>query len=384
MRPGQNKRMRGRNNNNNNSNGGGGHRRGPNPLTRSYESNGPDVKIRGTAQHIGEKYLQLARDAQTSGDPVAAENYLQHAEHYFRIIAAAQQAQQQAQPGYARQPGDTESDDADGDDEVMMPDRFSLPSERFAQPTGTGQQPYADRAGFNGERTGVPERAERPQGQENGYRAERQDREPRVDRDQRQDREPRQDRDQRQERDTRQDRPVTDRPAGDQRPAASGNAGERAPYEGDKPYRNDRGTRPQRTPRYPRDGQDYRERNERAPQEGRDQRDTRDPSVREQPRIPEPIATVDPEIGSDLPAFITAPVRSVVPAAPPVPEPVEVATQQSPTLAAESPQPAAEAVADAAPEAEGFAVRPRRRRRTRAAIEADAAAAQAAGEVDSE
>src|SRR6516165_5345382 len=58
MRPGQNKRMRGRTNN----------RKGPNPLTRSYESNGPDVKIRGTAHHIGEKYLQLARDAQSSGD----------------------------------------------------------------------------------------------------------------------------------------------------------------------------------------------------------------------------------------------------------------------------------------------------------------------------
>ena len=50
MRPGQNKRMRGRNPG----------RKGPNPLTRSYESNGPDVKIRGTAQHVAEKYLQLA------------------------------------------------------------------------------------------------------------------------------------------------------------------------------------------------------------------------------------------------------------------------------------------------------------------------------------
>src|SRR5438445_203242 len=78
MRPGQNKRMRGRPNNN---------RRGPNPLTRSYESNGPDVKIRGNAHHVAEKYLQLARDAHTGGDPVAAENYLQHAEHYFRLIA---------------------------------------------------------------------------------------------------------------------------------------------------------------------------------------------------------------------------------------------------------------------------------------------------------
>jgi len=78
MRQGQNKRMRGRN------------RKGPNPLTRSFESNGPDVKIRGTALHIAEKYGQLARDAHSSGDRVAAENYYQHAEHYYRIIAAAQ------------------------------------------------------------------------------------------------------------------------------------------------------------------------------------------------------------------------------------------------------------------------------------------------------
>ena len=60
MRNGNNKRMRGRNNR-----GGGG--KGPNPLSRSYESNGPDVKIRGTAQHVAEKYLQLARDAHSSG-----------------------------------------------------------------------------------------------------------------------------------------------------------------------------------------------------------------------------------------------------------------------------------------------------------------------------
>lgn len=85
MRPQQqNRRMRGRSNNNNNN------RRGPNPLTRTYESNGPDVKIRGTAQQIAEKYATLARDAQSSGDRVMAENYLQHAEHYNRIIAAAQ------------------------------------------------------------------------------------------------------------------------------------------------------------------------------------------------------------------------------------------------------------------------------------------------------
>jgi Domain of unknown function (DUF4167) len=95
MRNGQNnKRMRSRNRK-------GGHHQ--NPLSRMYESNGPDVKIRGTASHVAEKYLQLARDSQSSGDPVAAENYYQHAEHYFRLIAAAQEQFRQSQPYY--QPG---------------------------------------------------------------------------------------------------------------------------------------------------------------------------------------------------------------------------------------------------------------------------------------
>jgi len=79
MRQGQqNRRGRGRNNNNN--------RKSQNPLMRSFESSGPDVKIRGTPSHIAEKYISLARDALSSGDPVLAENYLQHAEHYNRII----------------------------------------------------------------------------------------------------------------------------------------------------------------------------------------------------------------------------------------------------------------------------------------------------------
>ena len=59
-------------------------------LNKSYESNGPDVKVRGTAHHIAEKYVSLSRDALSAGDMVMAENYLQHAEHYFRIIASAQ------------------------------------------------------------------------------------------------------------------------------------------------------------------------------------------------------------------------------------------------------------------------------------------------------
>src|SRR5438309_4567784 len=112
MRNGQNnnKRMRNRNNNNRND----GNRRGQNPMTRVFESNGPDIKIRGTASHVAEKYVQLARDARSSGDPVAAENYYQHAEHYFRLIAAAQEQFRQNQP----QPRtDNEMASEDGDDE---------------------------------------------------------------------------------------------------------------------------------------------------------------------------------------------------------------------------------------------------------------------------
>ncbi|MEQ1889715.1 MAG: DUF4167 domain-containing protein [Alphaproteobacteria bacterium] len=62
-------------------------------LNRTLDSNGPDVKIRGTVAHILEKYQNLARDANSQGDHVGAENYFQHAEHYLRLLAAANQAQ---------------------------------------------------------------------------------------------------------------------------------------------------------------------------------------------------------------------------------------------------------------------------------------------------
>jgi hypothetical protein len=94
MRQGQqNRRGRGRGGNSNSSNNS---RKGQSPLSRNFESSGPDVKIRGTASQIAEKYAALARDASSSGDTIMAENYLQHAEHYNRIIMAAQA--QTAQP----------------------------------------------------------------------------------------------------------------------------------------------------------------------------------------------------------------------------------------------------------------------------------------------
>jgi len=129
--------MRGRNNNNNNNNN---NRKGPNPLTRNYESNGPDVKIRGSAQQIAEKYGTLARDAMSAGDRVMAENYLQHAEHYNRIIAAAQaQLQLQQQPQFNR---DDIDDDMDDDVDELQPMEFQGQQPIVAN--GSGPQPVID------------------------------------------------------------------------------------------------------------------------------------------------------------------------------------------------------------------------------------------------
>ena len=87
-----------------NRRGRGRGRKPQNPLARNYESNGPDVKIRGTAAHIAEKYMSLARDALASGDMVTAESYLQHAVHYNRIIMAAQQQMAPQHGGHQSEP----------------------------------------------------------------------------------------------------------------------------------------------------------------------------------------------------------------------------------------------------------------------------------------
>jgi hypothetical protein len=64
-----------------------------NVVNRVFDSSGPEGKVRGTPQQIIEKYNQLARDAQLSGDRVATETFQQHAEHYTRMLAAAQKEQ---------------------------------------------------------------------------------------------------------------------------------------------------------------------------------------------------------------------------------------------------------------------------------------------------
>jgi len=146
--------MRGRNNggggNNNNNNNNNNNRRGPNPLTRNYESNGPDVKIRGSAQQIAEKYATLARDAHSSGDRVMAENYLQHAEHYNRIIAAAQAQFAPQQTQTLRDDLDDDADDGSYGYEGGMNggEALSPVNQAPAQPiqpvNGSGPQPIID------------------------------------------------------------------------------------------------------------------------------------------------------------------------------------------------------------------------------------------------
>jgi hypothetical protein len=104
------KRMRGRNHRPNGvgGGGGGGFRNQQNgiPLNRNhvFDSSGPEMRVRGTAQQLHEKYTQLARDASSSGDRVTGESYYQYAEHYFRIISAINQASGQPAPVQGAQP----------------------------------------------------------------------------------------------------------------------------------------------------------------------------------------------------------------------------------------------------------------------------------------
>jgi len=131
MRQGQQNR-RGRNRS--------GGRKPQSALSRNFESNGPNVKIRGTAAHIAEKYIALARDAQSSGDIIVAESYLQHAEHYNRIIMAAQSERQNGAErsshagGNGRDHGDEFESDSDDDESSQPRGNAAEASQPAAQP----------------------------------------------------------------------------------------------------------------------------------------------------------------------------------------------------------------------------------------------------------
>lgn len=178
MRQGQqNRRGRGRNNNSNNNNN--NNRKSQNPLSRSFESNGPDVKIRGTPAHIAEKYLSLARDAQTSGDPVLAENYLQHAEHYSRIIMAYREQftpQGDSMNGHGQRPPQTEGGEDLGPDENddMLDEAYQQSQTPQSQPHMQNPQPQPPPRQHSGNEGGRPDnnggRHDRPFRRDHGGR----------------------------------------------------------------------------------------------------------------------------------------------------------------------------------------------------------------------
>ncbi|SEC25740.1 protein of unknown function [Rhizobiales bacterium GAS188] len=342
MRPGSNKRMRGRN------------RRGPNPLARSYESNGPDVKVRGTAQHIADRYLQLARDAQSSGDPVTAESYFQYAEHYLRIIAAAQE-QMQAQYGY-RAPENGADEDGEGEEGDV--EGFAAPHAGAPQNGGFNGQPrQAPRAPIvNG-----PPDGDDPQPPMFSSPRERFD-----NRNQRPDRDNwnRQNRNDGNRYDNRQNnnRPDSNRHDNPRRETYRRDAGsEGAPSE----FSGE--SRQQPRGGYGEGGQERQQGFEQrrfqgqSGGEGREERPQRERFE----RAPRPAPHPAPQEEQVLPSFITAPVRQ--------PTPVSEATPVEPIEAKEP-----SSVELAPPAAESPAIAPRRRGRPRRVVEPSPDAAESA------
>ena len=265
------KRQRGRNR------GGGGSSGGGNKPTqnanRAFDSNGPDgVKVRGNAQHVFEKYQQLARDASSGGDRVLAENYLQHAEHYFRLLRAIQpnrppseilgrdqfasgydidfedeSGQPQGEPydpnagaeqvegrqdnggGQDRNRGDWQARDDRARDDRPRDDRPRDDHQRDDRQRD--DRPREDRTRNDG---GNRDRWQNRDGRDNRDRNRNRDDRPRDDRP-RDDR-PRDDR-------PRDERPRDDRPPRDERPRAEGDEPRRDRYERDRGERQDRAER---------------------------------------------------------------------------------------------------------------------------------------------
>lgn len=157
--------------------GGGGHytqHTNNHQPNRTLESNGPDMKVRGPAAHIYERYLQLARDASSSGDRVLGENYLQHADHYFRLLRAMQPATPVQPVGdrYGRD-GDFEADEggafegegADAGASAQAPRGGEPPETEFS--SGQQQPQSSERDGEFRRRRGRRTRF-RPEGQAEG------------------------------------------------------------------------------------------------------------------------------------------------------------------------------------------------------------------------
>ncbi|TPW06777.1 MAG: hypothetical protein FD124_1577 [Alphaproteobacteria bacterium] len=259
MKHQQRQRGRGRKPGGGGGSGGGGHQ-----SNRAFESNGPDIKVRGSASTVYEKYLQLARDANSSGDRVMAESYLQHAEHYYRVLRAMQPAHQPApEQRYDQQQRFGHDPDLDYDENG---DEYEAGAEQ--QPREGGEQPGPE----------AREDARPPQ------QAYREDRGPRNDG-------PR----------SEGPRGEGDRPDGERGPRLEGESTEA--YEAREP-REDRAPRDERPPQQAREPREPRE--ERAPREAREPRAEGDERPPRRERAPRP-AVAEPVEGfadSPKPAFL--------------------------------------------------------------------------------
>ncbi|MEE8352209.1 MAG: DUF4167 domain-containing protein [Rhodospirillales bacterium] len=124
-----NRRSRSRGSNKRNSGGGGGGK-------NHFESNGPDVKIRGNARQVQEKYQALARDAASAGDRVTSEAYLQFAEHYYRVS--------NPEGGSGKAQGQEQGQNQDQKQRQNKPQRVSKPQARPAQKPAAVKAPDDD------------------------------------------------------------------------------------------------------------------------------------------------------------------------------------------------------------------------------------------------
>lgn len=258
---------------------GRGRKPGGHQPNRTFESTGPDVKVRGSASIVYEKYLQYARDAQSSGDRVLAESYLQHAEHYFRVLKAMQ-PQQPVQTQYEQrfdQSFDFEAEGEEGDEE-------------YEGDEGGPAQPYAA--------------APPPQQQQREPREQRRFDGPREPRERREPREPRDPREFRERREPRAPMPVS----------AEGGDGEEggAPYpeahEGDGPGGEGFGRRGRRRRgRYRPEGEEGGPPREAgavvAPREAREPREHREPRER-RPRETDDDRGPKEGFGDQAPSFL--------------------------------------------------------------------------------
>jgi hypothetical protein len=281
-------RSRNRNGGGNGGNGGGKPQQNAN---RAFDSNGPEgVKVRGAAQHVYEKYQQLARDATTAGDRVLAENYLQHAEHYFRMMRAMQPlrpvseilGRDQFVSGF-----DIDFEDESGAAQVAEGEPLETDGQAQVQVQGEGFEASAERP-YNAPRRDDYRRDE-PRRDDNRYNDQRRD-------------------------EGRQDEPrAGDQRSNDPRPNDQRQSEWRSREGGDRPARNndrynDR-PREDRAPRAAREDRPRYNREDRAPREENDPLNLVEPQATPLTNAPSqtgPVLRADDGDVSHAPAFLQA------------------------------------------------------------------------------